>query len=259
MADAGATAPAHRMLLAQTRAEFLRLWRAPSFSVSALSLPLIFFILIGLPNLGKQLAGVSSGAYLLASFASYAVTSVMLASFGISLASERAQNLHVLVRASPLPPVVYLSARVLTAIAFAALTLLLLFAFGEIVGGMRLDAVVLLTIAVRLLLGAPVFILLGFAVAYLASPSAASAILNLIYVPLAFASGLFLPLDQLPNAFQQIAPYLFTYHYARLAWSAVGVEPDTLGADLLWLAVYGMAFLLLALYAFRQEEQRTFS
>src|SRR5262249_22634875 len=126
-------------------------------------------------------------------------------------------------------------------------------------GGIRVDPLVLLTVGARLLLGAPVFILLGFAVAYLASPSAASAILNLIYVPLAFASGLFLPLDQLPSAFQQIAPYLFTYHYARLAWSAVGVEPDTLGVDLLWLTAYASIFLLLAVHAFRQEEQRTFN
>jgi len=197
-----ALAPVPHILLAQTRAEFLRLWREPSFSVSAMTLPLIFFLLIGLPNLGKQLDGVNSGAYLLASFASYAVTSVMLGSFAISLASERAQGLDVLVRASPLPSLVYLAARVLTALAFSALTLLVLFVFAELVGGIRLEPLVLLTIAVRLLLGAPAFMFLGFAIAYLSSASAAAAILNLIYLPLAFALGLFLPLDQLPATFQ---------------------------------------------------------
>jgi ABC-2 type transport system permease protein len=183
----------------------------------------------------------------------------MLAAFGLSLASERAQRLDVLVRTSPVPGYIYLLAKVLTAFAFASMTLTLLFAFATFVGGIWLDPLVLLTMAVRLLLGAPAFIFLGFAIAYLVGPSAASAVLNLVYVPLAFASGLFIPLEQLPLAFQQVAPYLFTYHYARLAWSAVGAHADSVVQDLAWLIGYAVVFLTLALRAYRREEQRWYS
>ena len=127
-----------------------------------------------------------------------------------------------------------------------------------IVGAIRVDPHTALTIAARLLLGAPTLIFLDFAIAYLSGPSAASAILNLVYVPLAFASGLFLPLDQRPPAFQQLAQYLFTSHYARLAWSAVSVQPDGLGADLLWLVRYAAVFLAIGLRAYRTEALRKF-
>jgi ABC-2 type transport system permease protein len=142
---------------------------------------------------------------------------------------------------------------------FCTLTLALLFAFARFAGGILIDPKVLLTMTVRLLLGAPAFMFLGCAIAYVAGPSAASAVLNLVYIPLAFASGLFIPLAQLPTAFQQVAPYLFTYHYARLAWSAVGVESDAVLQNLAWLGAYAAVFLLLALSAFHREETRAYS
>ena len=253
-----ATARLAPMLYHQTTAEFRRLWRLPSFSLSTLCLPVIFFVLLGLPNLDRHVAGIQAGPFLVASFATYAVTSVMLATFGISLAAERAQRLDILMRASPLPPLTYLLAKVLTSLVFSILTLTLLFVFARLIGGIVIDASVLLTIAIRLLLGAPAFMFLGCAIAYTAGPSAASAVLNLVYVPLAFASGLFIPLEQLPMAFQQVAPYLFTYHYARLAWSAVGVEADAVLINLAWLLGYASVFLVLALSAYHREESRAY-
>lgn len=67
---------------------------------------------------------------------------------------------------------------------------------------------------------------LGLAVAYLISPNAAVAIVNVIYMLLAFASGFLAPMNQLPNFVQQLAVYLPTYHYAQLAWGAIGVSSE---------------------------------
>ena len=55
---------------------------------------------------------------------------------------------------------------------------------------------------------------------------------NLIYLPLSFASGLFVPLNQLPVFIQNLAPYLPSYHYAQLAWSALGAGPGVAGREL---------------------------
>ena len=85
------------------------------------------------------------------------------------------------------------------------------------------------------------------------------AVANLIYVPLAFASGLFIPVSQLPVLrAQQVAPYLPTYHYGQLAWSAIGAPSEPVAVSLAWLTAYMVLFLALALRAYRREEEQKF-
>ena len=87
---AGMTAPLLPMLLAQTRAEFVTRWRVAAFSLTSLLLPILFFTFFGLPFAKQTFPnGVSVGAYLLASFAAYAVGNVMVYGFGIGVAVER--------------------------------------------------------------------------------------------------------------------------------------------------------------------------
>ena len=63
---------------------------------------------------------------------------------------------------------------------------------------------------------------LGVFIGYMATgPSTASPILNLIFFPMAFASGLFIPINTMPAIVQQIA--LPAYHGGMLARVAVGV------------------------------------
>jgi ABC-2 type transport system permease protein len=87
----------------------------------------------------------------------------------------------------------------------------------------------------------------------------APALANLIFLPLSFASGLFMPLDRLPGFVQRIAPYLPTYHYAQLAWSAVGVPSESLLASLAWLAGYTALFMAVTIRAYRREQSLKFA
>jgi ABC-2 type transport system permease protein len=248
------------MLLAQTRGELLMRWRVPAFSVTNLALPIVFFVFFGLPVAHIRRAdGVSIGAYLLASFGAYAVGNVMVYGFGIGVANERGMKIDRLMRASPLPPLVFMLAKVLTALAFALLALVLLIGFGIVVGGIHEAPAVWATVIARLLAGSLPFIALGFAIGYWSGHHAAPAIANLIYLPLSFASGLFMPLDQLPGFVQTLAPYLPSYHYAQLAWSALGAGKESLGVSLLWLGGYTALFLTLAMKAYRREEREKFA
>lgn len=258
-ANTRGVAPVMPMLWRQTRAEFLKLWRNPGFSIVSLALPTIFFAFFGLPNAHFHEGNVSAGRYILASLAAYGVISVMLFSFGVGVAVERGQRMNVLIRATPLRPIVYLGAKVLTALAFALLLLLILFAFVAIAGGIRMDAGMWLTLAGRLLLGALPFIALGFAIGYLASPNAAAPIINIIFLILSFASGLFIPMKQLPDIVQKVAPYLPTYRYGQLAWNAIGFDiKEPLVAPALWLLGYGIVFVVIAVRAYRREDRKTF-
>jgi ABC-2 type transport system permease protein len=150
-------------------------------------------------------------------------------------------------------------AKVVTALAFALLSLVLLIGFGIVVGGIRETPLVWAIVIARLLAGSLPFIALGFAIGYWSGPHAAPAIANLIYLPLSFASGLFVPLSQLPEFIQNLAPFLPSYHYAQLAWSALGAGHEPLGVSLLWLAGYTALFLTLAVRSYRREERAKFA
>jgi ABC-2 type transport system permease protein len=255
-----ATAPFLTMLLAQTRSELLMRWRVPAFSVTNLALPIVFFTFFGLPVAHVvRRDGVSIGAYLLASFGAYAVGNVMVYGFGIGVANERGMKVDRLMRASPLPPLVFMLAKVVTALLFSLLALVLLIGFGIVVGGIHQTPTVWAMVITRLLAGSLPFIGLGFAIGYWSGPHAAPAVANLIYLPLSFASGLFVPLDQLPGFVRTLAPFLPSYHYAQLAWSALGAGRESLGESLLWLACYTALFLTLAVRAYRREERAKFA
>ena len=253
-------APVLQMLLAQTRSELLMRWRIPAFSVTNLALPIVFFTFFGLPVAHVVRGdGVSIGAYLLASFGAYAVGNVMVYGFGIGVANERGMKIDRLMRASPLPPIVFMLAKVLTALVFSLVALVLLIGFGIVAGGIHQTPAVWATIILRLLAGSLPFIALGFAIGYWSGPNAAPALANLIYLPLSFASGLFVPLNQLPAFIQTLAPYLPSYHYAQLAWSALGAGREPLWVSLLWLGGYTALFLTLAVRSYRREERAKFA
>jgi len=253
-------APLFQMLLAQTRSELLMRWRVPAFSVTNLVLPIVFFTFFGLPVARLVRSdGVSIGAYLLASFGAYAVGNVMVYGFGIGVANERGMKIDRLMRASPLPPLVFMLAKVLTALVFSLVALVLLIGYGIVVGGIHQTPAVWATIILRLLAGSLPFIALGFAIGYWSGPNAAPAMANLIYLPLSFASGLFVPLNQLPVFIQNLAPYLPSYHYAQLAWSALGAGRESLWVSVLWLGGYTALFLTLAVRSYRREERAKFA
>ncbi len=249
------------MLARQTWAEFLKLWRVPAFSITSLFLPVMFYAFIGIGQSSQLISPhVTFGAYFLASMAVYSVANVMIFSFGISVATERGMKMDVLMRATPMPPLVYLLSKCITAIVFAALTLVVLFPFAYFAGGVRLDPSMWVTLASRVLLGAIPFIALGFAIGYLSGPNSAVAVINLIYLPTAFASGLFFPKQLLPNFIQHLSPYLPLHFFGQLGWDAIGAPTDeSVTTDWLYLAGYGVLFFLIALWAYRREESRKFS
>ena len=252
-------APLGLMLWRQVQAEVLRLWRTPSFLVPGLVLPLVLYTLLG--GLGKANSledGISRHVYALASVGTYCIISVMLYSFGVSIAFERGQRVNVLMRATSLPASIYLLAKVVTALLSALVMLLALFVFAFVIGGVHLSVISWITLIASLVLGVLPFILLGFAIGNVVNPTGATPIINLSFFVLAFASGVFVPLSQLPDVLQNIAPYSPFYRLAQLAWNAVGVQTGSI-IDAVWLlALYGVVFFGLAILAYRTEERHSF-
>jgi ABC-2 type transport system permease protein len=251
------------MLWTQSYAEFIKLFRVPAFSVTSIVLPAMFYAFIGLGQAKEPLAPgshVTFGQYFLASMALYGVANVMVLGFGISIANERGQKQDLLMQSTPLPAPVFFIAKALSALVIALISLFVLSLLAYVAGGVRLDASQWLTLAWRAMLCSIPFIGLGFALGYIAGPNSAPAVTNLIYLPTAFASGLFFPLRLLPQVLQNIAPYLPLYRGAQLVWNSVGAPIDTnLSSDWVYMAGYTVGFFALALWAYRRDQGRKFN
>lgn len=253
-------APIPRMLVAETRARLLSRLRNPAFTFFSLIFPVMLFALF-FAIFGHQ-RGVNSsefGKYILASYSAYAVANVMVFNFGIGVANERGQKQDLLQRATPLPPLVATLAQVIFSLLFAVLALLILYAYAALVGGVRLSPGTWSWFTVKLLIGSLPMIGLGLAIGYGASANAAPALTNMIYLPMAFISGIFIPFSSLPDFIQNIARLLPLYHYGQLAWESVGQNTENLQTATLWLLGWGLVFFAAALRLYRRDETSKFA
>jgi ABC-2 type transport system permease protein len=66
------------------------------------------------------------------------------------------------------------------------------------------------------------FCAMGLALGYFAGPNSAPATINIIYLPMSFCSGLWIPFMFLPRVVRQIAVFLPPYHLSQLALDIVG-------------------------------------
>ena len=79
---------------------------------------------------------------------------------------------------------------------------------------------------------------------------------NLIYLPLSFCSGLWIPIFLLPHVLQQAARVLPPFHISQLALRAVGMSRDAtpVGTHLQALAGFTLLILGLAVVLYRRDE-----
>lgn len=211
-----------RAYLLEARCECLRLLRTPSFSLPCLLFPPVFYLLFGVLLGGR--GGPAAAHYLLAGYGVFGVMGVALFGFGVTVALDREQGLLTLKRAQPMPPGAYLVAKMAMALLFAAIILLLLGALAAGVAGVRLPLVQWSLLATTCLLGVLPFSALGLWLGTRVGGRGAPALINLVYLPMAFLSGLWVPLELLPPFLQAVAPAWPAYHLAQVAQKAVGVD-----------------------------------
>ncbi len=100
---------------------------------------------------------------------------------------------------------------------------------------------------------------MGLAFGYLVGPNSAPAVLNLAWLPMAFASGLWIPISQLPDEVQSVAPALPPYHFVQLALGTIGAsEGGSPVGHVLAVLGFTLLFLAVASWGFRRDEGRTY-
>ncbi len=248
-----------RIYVTEARHEFLKLIRIPIFAVSTIALPVMFYVLFGLAFGGGEAGGVGRTTYMLATYGTFGVIGAALFGFGVSVALERGQGWMRLKRVSPMPPQAYFVAKVVMGTTVSALIIGALFLLGATLGGVRMPATQWISLGLVLITGALPFSAMGLAFGYLVGPNSAPAMLNLVYLPMAFASGLWIPIHQLPAFVQGIAPALPPYHFAQLALGTVGAaESGSQALHAVVLLAFAAFFLIVAVWGFRRDEGRTY-
>ena len=203
----------------EAKYEFLRVLRTPAFAFPTLLFPPMFYLLFGLLlNRGSN----NAVHYLFATYSVFGVMAPSLFGFGVGVAIERERGWLALKRVAPMPPGAYLLAKMAMAALFALTIYLVLAAMAFALGGLRLAPGQWLLLGAIATCGVLPFCALGLMIGSRANASGAPALVNLIYLPMAFLSGLWMPLTMLPDFISRIAPLWPAYHLAQLALATIG-------------------------------------
>ncbi len=249
-----------RIFLTETRYAIQLALRTRAYSFSAIGFPIMFYCLFGLVmNRNETMsAGVSVAKYLLGSYAVFGSLGAAIFGIGIGVATDRSAGWLELKQASPMPPLAYVFSKCVMAIVFSLIIVSSLTLLGLAFGHVSLTFSEFLHIALLAGVAAIPFSCLGLAMAFLVPPSAAGGIANMIYLPMSFLSGLWIPLRFLPHILQAIAPIFPTYHLAQLMYASLGAP--TAGNSLShWLSLLGFTFVMLGVtwMAYRRLEQNS--
>lgn len=206
--------------------ECLRMMRTPAFAVPFLAIPVALYLFFGLLISGNADAtrSLNTPFYLYTGFSVVGIMGPGLFGFGISIALERDQGLLRLKRALPMPPAAYLLAKMCMAMLFSAIVALgitLLAVYGK---GLPLGPRAIGTFGV-LVLGTLPFCAIGLFIGARVNGRIAPAIVNVVYLPMIYLSGLFFPL---PKAISWIAVFSPAFHLNQLALGITGI-PSVLG------------------------------
>jgi ABC-2 type transport system permease protein len=246
--------------LKEVKCEFLKNLRLRMYTASVLSFPIMFYILFGLVLNGKESIGATRvPTYLIATYGTFGIIAASLFGTAAGLASDRGLGWLQVKRASPMPPFAYFVAKVITSMIFSGTIVLVLFVLGIGLGGVRMPVLSFAKLLATLVAGSLPFSAMGLALGYFAGPNSAPPMINLIYLPMSFCSGLWVPIMFLPKVLQQIAHVLPAYHVSQLALEVVGAGAHE-SAALHWevLAAFTMICLGVARIGFQRDQEKMY-
>lgn len=244
----------------ETKYEFLKLLRTRSFSLAIIGFPVMFYLLFGIANKHLVAGNIHIAKYMMASYACFGLIGAALFGIGVGMAGEINARWLEVKRASPMPPAAYLFAKCMTAIAFGLIITSLLIALGVTLGGVSItpsEVARMLALAVP---GSTVFASMGLLLAQVIPANAAPGIVNIIYLPMSFLGGLWIPLYQLPHWVRPISSVMPTYHLSQLMLGIFGraYRFDDVSIQTHWLGLIGFACVMLgsawAVFSYRQQQ-----
>ena len=246
-----------RLLLHQLRAEQKLYWRSRELAFFTFLFPVIIFVLLGSVYGDDVIESerVKGSEYLLAGMLGYGIAATCFAGLAITLVIRREDGILKRLRGTPLPPWAYLAAALASTVIVYAIEVVALVLLARALFGVPLpDRVFSLVLA--LLLGALAFAALGLALTTVVlSAEGSSAVVNAIYLPMAFLSGSFWTPHAYPRFLEVIADVLPLTYFIRLMRDIVlrGDEIWAHAGPVAVVAAWGAVGVVLALRGFRWQ------
>jgi len=248
----------------QFRYDLKSFWRNPAATFFAVVLPVMFlFIFVTIfGNDNLELAGgrlIKGSTYYLPGIVTLGIISTTFTNLAIELTASRERGLLKRMRKTPLPTWAFIAGRTGTSVVTAVLLVVVLVAIGRVVYGVSVPTTTIGGALLALLVGAFAFSALGFALTrVIRSENAAAPITNAVILPLYFISGVFIPVEQIPEGVRKVAdvfPVKPLYDAFLLAF-----DPATNGAGIDWeslavVAAWGVAGAVVATRTFRWSPQ----
>jgi ABC-2 type transport system permease protein len=230
-------------------------WRSRELAFFTFALPIVFFVLLGSVYGDDEIEGVKGSAYLLAGLLGYGVVATAFAGLAIVTVIRREDGILKRLRGTPLPPHAYLAAVLASTLFVYALEAAALVVLGRVLFGVPFPDR-WLSLILTLILGGVAFAAMGLGLTgAIRSAEGSSAVVNAIYLPMAFISGAFFSPGSFPSFIEAIADVLPLTYFIKLIrdvlldnehiwsnWEAVAV-----------VAAWGLVGVLAAVRWFRWE------
>ncbi|MGA8535433.1 MAG: ABC transporter permease [Candidatus Tumulicola sp.] len=242
------------LVRAHARIALLDLFRSPSYVVPTILFPAMFFALFDLP-IARTRASIADFATL--AFIAWAIVGVAVYQFGVGIAQERGRPWERYQRTLPVSTSVRFAARSVCALVFGALAAACVASVARLFTPIDLTVWQWLQVFVYAIGAGVPFVLFGIAIGYWSPARAAVPIATACNLLLAYAGGLWMPPQYLPDAVARISPFLPTRQFADLLWSVTGGAFPT--AAVAGLAAYTLAFGCLAVVGYRRDERTRYA
>lgn len=237
------------------RIELMRLLRNRRTMIFTIVLPAVFYLLFGV---GQSYANENAGhgtvaAYVMISMAAYGAM-ISTTGAGAMVATERAQGWSRQLRLTPLSPVAYVAVKVLVSMVLGAIAVAVVYAIGGLTHA-TMDAPWRWVVSALIAwLGSVVFAALGLFMGYLLPSENVMQILGPGLAVLAFAGGLFVPLeDGTPlEVISRFTPMFGIAKLARVPVTGDQVQWWWIANIVIWLAI----FIGGAVWRFRKDTAR---
>ncbi len=243
----------------QLRAEQLVFWRSREAAVFIFIFPPMLFLLLGSVYSGTITIGGRehpSADVLLMGLTGYGIANTAFAGLAIQLVIRRESGVLKRLRSTPLPPLTYMLAALVSTLLVFALQLVVLFALGRLLFDAALPGGQWLSLVLASLAGVAAFAAIGLAAAALIrSSEGASAVINVVLLPMAFLSGTFGPTRSYPSVLQALGDVLPLKYLIDLLNAVYlgGEQVWEQGTDLAVLAAWGVFAAVLAARRFGWE------
>ncbi|MGH9119032.1 MAG: ABC transporter permease [Acidimicrobiales bacterium] len=225
-----------RLLWDQFRHQNLLMRRTPISAFFSLGFPLLFLVLL-LALLGNETVdsrnGIRLAQLITPGVVVFGILSSTYTNLAITVPITRDEGILKRILATPLPRWIYIAGRILSATWFAVVGTVVMVAVAVLAFDVRLVARLVPALVVTLLIGAVCMCALGIAVGSLApSGDSAPALANATFLPVAFVSGLFFPVDDAPQWVQVIGDIFPVKHFNEAMQA--GFDQATPGAGFQW-------------------------